>query len=117
VGLLTLLTQPVVVEQWADTGEKDGYGNPIRAKTGEVEELGYLERADSRGQSTEVQLDRDTFVSDWTLVLRAGVIVAGGDRIRYAGDAFEVIGEPARPWNPRTRREHHLELRLRHVSG
>lgn len=110
--LAGLLNQPIVVERWS-AGPTDGYGNPTRAKASEYSVLGYLEQTDA----TEVAVDRETFVSNWLLVLPAGSAIDGGDRVRYDSDSYEVVGQPARPWNPRTRREDHVEVRLRQVTG
>lgn len=112
MSLPRLQTQPVVVEAWSD-GAVDAYGNPVRAKTSEREVDGYLEQTDA----VEVQVDRDTFVSNWLLVLPVQDPISGGDRVRYGSATYEVIGLPSHPWNPRKRAEGQTEARLRLVTG
>lgn len=111
--LAGLLTQPGVVERWGPGGSTDQYGNEAPTKVSEYATTGYLEQTDA----TEIAVDRETFVSNWLLVLAAGSAIDGGDRWRDSTGTYEVIGRPARPWNPRTRREDHVEARLRQVTG
>lgn len=113
MGLAGVLTQPVVIEHWEDTDASDQYGNPVRAKVGEVDELGYLEQTDA----TEIQVDRDTLVSTCVLIVRPGAVVRGGDRVRYRDDVYEVLGRPALRWHPCRRADHHIEARLRVADG
>lgn len=110
--LARLLNQPVTIQSRTATAH-DGYGNELEGTLSTVDTVGYLEQTDS----TEITVDRETYISNWVAYLPAGTVVVGSDRIIYAGQTFEVIGPPDRVWNPRLRRESHVVARLRNTSG
>lgn len=89
----------------------DEYGNPVEVVAAGVNYPAWLEQTASE-ERTE---DRDTQLADWLLVLPAGAVVDGNDRVQVEGKTFEVVGPPARVHTPRG--EHHVEARLRSVSG
>lgn len=107
--LARLLTQPVTVLNRAAGGDEDEYGDEVVEEWDRYDTDAYLEQTDS----IEVQVDRDTVISNWLLVLPAGSVIDGGDQVITTDGTYEVIGRPARPWNPRLRAEHHIEARLR----
>lgn len=102
-----LLTQQVTIER-RTFADEDAYGNTTLETSATYTVRGYLEQTDS----TEVTVGRETVVSNWRAVFPAGTSLDAGDRVVYAGQTFEVIGAPARLWNPRTRAEQHVEVRL-----
>lgn len=112
MSLDRLLSQPLTIERRSGT-TTDQYGNEVPATTASVLIVGYLEQT----AATEVEVDRQTFVSDWLAVLPAGVDIDGSDRIVYAGTTYEVIGKPHHVWNPRRKATSHVEARLREVTG
>jgi hypothetical protein len=112
VSLLGLLTQPLTVQHRSATS-KDEYGNDVITTTSTVGINGYVEQTDAQ----EVTVDRETYQTDWLVVLPAGTPVDGSDRIVHGDRTFEVVGRPHEVWNPRTRSVHHIKARAREVVG
>lgn len=65
--------------------------------------------------STEVVDGRNTTVSELVLTLPAGTAINARDRVRVDGVVYEIIDEPLAAWTPRG--EHHIEAKLRLVTG
>lgn len=107
-----MLNQPLTVHLRGVTGT-DQYNNEVVGTTSSYPVEGYLEQT----AATEVIVDRQTYTSDWLLVLPAGSALTAWSQVAHGSDTFEVIGPPSRPWNPRTRSEHHVEARLKATSG
>ena len=119
MSLLRLLRQPVTIEHREVTGTNED-GDDVIGVVGDPDEvLGYLTRgAFGRGLlGAEELADRETYTSDWILILPAGAAVTARDRVTYGDQEFEVNGEPHRVWNPRLAREHHVEVRLQETVG
>lgn len=110
--LANLLKQSLTVQRWGVTGTDD-YGNDVYGVSSSTTVSGYLQQTEAQ----EVTLDRQTYISDWLVVLPAGTGLDANDRIVYGGVTYEVIGPPADEWNPRLGVTDHREARLRVVSG
>lgn len=105
-----LLQERVTIVRMGEVPDPEGYLEAVRAETSRETVPGYLEQTGER----ELVLDRNTEISDWLLVLGAGVTIGARDRVEWGSYVFEVVGPPSRPRTPRG--EHHVEVRLRHVS-
>jgi hypothetical protein len=77
------------------------------------ETVGYLEQT----QRTEPVAEGELSVTTWLLVLPAGTDVRTGDAVIEGGVIYEVIGDPASPWNPRTRLHGQVEATLKKTGG
>jgi hypothetical protein len=110
--LRTLLKQPLTIQRRSGT-TTDPYGNEVPTTTTTIATTGYLEQT----QATEITVDRQTYTTDWRVVLPAGTAIDGSDRIVYGTLTLEVIGKPHEAWNPRVGKVSHLELRCREVAG
>lgn len=104
-----LLNEPLTLHRISST-TLDAYGDEVAGEAGPgLPVFGYLEQQGS----TEVTLDRDTVVSQWTAYLPAGTQVGYRDRLtNTAGQTFEVAGQPEHCYNPRLRTVSHLRLHL-----
>lgn len=65
--------------------------------------------------TTEVTVGRDTVMADWTLFLGADAVIGPSDRVEANGATYEVVGQPAVVYGRAA--PHHLEVRLRSVTG
>jgi hypothetical protein len=92
----------------------DEYGDAIPASLGTpVSVSGYLEQR----TSVEHLNDRDTVVSQWECYLPAATAVGHLDFINFESQKFQVDGEPAHAYNPRTRQVSHIVCKLVVVNG
>lgn len=67
--------------------------------------------------STTEDLDgRDTVAELWDLYAPAGTDLRATDRVRFGGILLEVDGEPL-SWDDHRGTAHHLEVRLKRVTG
>lgn len=107
-----LLNQPLTIQRRGVTSTDD-YGNDVATTTSSVVTVGYVEQT----TATEITVDRETYVTDWRVVLPASVTVDGSDRIIHGAKTLEVVGSPHAVWNPRTRVTHHYEVRCLEVTG
>lgn len=107
-----LLNQPITVERRGVTGT-DAYRSEVLGTVTTYTTVGYLEQT----AAVEVIVDRETYTSEWLLVLPSGSFIDANDRVVYGGVTYEVIGPPHRVWNPRIASEHHVEARLKATSG
>jgi hypothetical protein len=113
MSLANLLNQPLSLQR-VTASTVDEYGNAVTGAYGApVTVLGFLEQT----ASTEIQVDRDTIITEWQCFLPTGTVIGPLDRISYQGQTFEVIGSPASWWNPRTQVESHFIVALRTVVG
>lgn len=111
MSLASLLNQPLTIERRSTTG-MDAYGNEVTGITATEETEGYVEQRDA----TEITIGRETYTTDWLVVLKPGTAIAGRDRILYGSHVLEVVGQPHRTWNPRERAEGQVECRCREVQ-
>lgn len=107
-----LLNQPLTILR-RGVPTRDAYGNAVPVFATPDPTTGFI----TFTQSTERLNDRDVVVTMRECYLRAGTVVGPLDRIVYAGQTFEVDGEPERVWNPRTASESHVRARLATVTG
>ena len=107
-----MLTQTATVEHRSATSV-DAYGNEVATTVSTTAVSAYVEQT----AATEVIVDRETYVTDWLVVLPAGTVIDASDQILYGAHTLKVVGPPARPWSPRTRAEHHVECRCVEVVG
>lgn len=111
--ITALMNQPVDIIRRTISGTADEYGNTPTVEADPVETVGYLEQTDA----TEVLVDRETYISDWLIVLPSGTPVDSSDRIEALGRSFEIIGDPREVWNPRLQVVGQIEIRAREVNG
>lgn len=110
--LAALLNQPLTIQRRASTST-DEYGDDVPGTVSTVETHGYVEQT----EATEVTVDRETYRTDWLVVLPAGTPIDGSDRIIHGARLLEVIGSPHEAWNPHRRAVDHIEARAREVTG
>lgn len=92
---------------------QDRHGDPLPGDPSETQVSGCSVQPSS---TTELTDGRDTVVSLWDLFLPAGTDIRATDRVRFNGELFDVDGDPA-PWDDDLARAHHIEVRLRRVTG
>lgn len=109
---ITRLLGDVVTVYPASTGT-DEYGNTVLTYGSGTDYPARMEQT----TGTEVTQDRDTQVADWVLFLNPDAVITGDSRVVFNGSTFEVLGPPSTPTTPRTVGAHHIEARLRHVTG
>ena len=112
MSLDRLLNQPLSIERRSGVST-DAYGNEVSSTNATVPTVGYLEQTDA----TEITIDRETYITNWQVVLLPDISIDGSDWIVYGTMTLEVVGKPHRVWNPRRRAEHHVECRCREVTG
>lgn len=110
--LARLLNKTVTVQRRL-LGSDDVYGNETQDVVVVGDVGGYIEQTDE----TEIRDDRATYISTHLVLLEADTQVGPNDRLEIDGVGYEVIGQPFRPWNPRTRTVPHVECRVRVVEG
>lgn len=107
-----LLRQPVTVLR-REPGAEDVRGNAALAVESTYDALGYFEQT----EAVEVQVDGDTITTTALLVLDASRQLGHLDLVAIDGEDWEVIGEPARKFNPRLGAVSQVEARLRRSLG
>lgn len=108
-----MLSQPITVIARDKTGEDD-YGNDIISTTGTSAVEGYAEQTDAR----EITFNRETYVSDWLVILPAGTAVNGRSQFQVGSHLLEVVGNPGEgEWNPRRSRYEQVECDCIEVAG
>lgn len=92
---------------------KAKHGDPLLVDLDEVTVTGcYMQQA-----STVETIDgRNTVVSVWDLFMPPGVAISALHRVRWRGDLYDVDGDPT-PWDDGQGVAHHIEVRLRRVTG
>lgn len=112
MALTRLLDQALTIRR-RQAGALDEHGNEVTETVSSTTVDGYLEQT----AETELVVDRETYTSDWLCVLPASTDIDAGDQVVFGGATFEVLGPPARRWNPRTAATSHVECRLRATTG
>jgi hypothetical protein len=105
-----LLTKSATLVQRGD-GAPDDYGDatPAWLSTGPYPcELQQLTSDELALRSTEETL--------WRVFLPSGLFVSGVDHLLIDSEKYEATGDANHVYNPRTRREHHVEVEVRRVS-
>lgn len=67
-------------------------------------------------QASEQTDDRDTVTEAWSCFLPPGTDVQATDQIRFRGQVYELDGAP-QPFDDMRGVTHHLEVKLRRVTG
>lgn len=91
----------------------DPFGDPLPGDPAETEVSGAFMQP---GATTERTDDRDTVDSAWTCFLPPGTDIRATDRLRWRSAVYEVDGDP-QPFDDLRGTTHHLEVRLRHITG
>lgn len=121
MSLQRLLRQPVTIHH-VEVVDTDETGDDVLDEDIDpTEVLAYLGQG-LGGQSLsfgggEDLVNRETYTSDWILVVPPGTVIDANDTVEFGDDTFQVIGPPNRVWNPRTNSEHHIEARLQAIEG
>lgn len=114
MSLERLLTQTFEILGYVE-GARDQLNNPTDTWTDPgVVEPAYLEQR----KADEQTQDRDTRISTYLLILEATAQIGPRDRGRDEdGRLYEVVGDPAHVWNPRSAAVHHIEATLQRIEG
>ncbi|EPD63175.1 hypothetical protein [Streptomyces sp. HGB0020] len=91
----------------------DAFGDPVGGDPAETEVTGAFMQPVQTSERTD---DRDTVEASWTCFLPPDTDLRPTDQIRFRGLVYEVDGEP-QPFDTRTGVTHHIEVRLRRVTG
>lgn len=111
MSLAALLTRTAEVTTRSQTGAADSHGNQAWVESGPTSYPAYLEQTTEQ----EITIDRDTQISDHLMVLGPEAVIDGDSSVTIDGQAFQVIGPPLKAYSPRGL--HHLEVRLRSITG
>lgn len=110
---LRSLTNQALTIQRRGTVALDQYNNEVPGTEATVTARGYAEQT----AATEIIVDRQTYLTDWLVVIYGTPAISASDRITVDGHTLQVVGEPERAWNPRTRKTSHVEARCTEVTG
>jgi hypothetical protein len=110
--LSKLLNRTVTITQRSASDETDEYGDEIPTEE-TVATVGELQQQ----RRDEQDLQGETSETFWLLILPAGTDITTGDSVEVDGHVYEMVGEPWKARNPRTRAESHIECTLRRVAG
>lgn len=91
----------------------DAHGDPLPGDPDEFEVTGTSMQPAS---STEVIDAGDQVISLWDWFVPPNTDVRATDQVRFRGDLYDVDGDP-QPLDDERGRPHHLEVRLRRVTG
>lgn len=106
----SLFNQPLTIRR--TVAGVDEYGNEVRTPGQPTQMLGYLEQS----SSVEHVDDRDMVVTSWRLFLPADAQIDALDVVEFEGNTWQVVGNPDRKWNPRTRRAEYVRAELTAVQ-
>lgn len=108
--LTPLINRPCKILTRVITGEDD-YGNDTHEDTvvDTVCELQQRQRSEDDGHN---ELSK----TSWLLVLDTGETITARDAVVVDGDRYELDGEPADVWNPRTQLISHIEATVVRTS-
>lgn len=110
--LAALLNLPVTITRRVETDELDEFGNQLDDEQA-VETVGELQQR----QSNEPAGAGEVSIGDFLLILPAGTQLTTGDRVTVDGQAYEVVGDPWRARNPRTRQFSHVQATVRRTAA
>ena len=108
--LLSMLDRPCTIIGRSQTGPVDRYNEPTWLETSEPT-VCYIEQTDTR----EITVGRNTGIATHLGVLPSGTVIDDSDRIEVGSTTYEVLGPPARLWEPELG-ESHVEVALREVE-
>jgi hypothetical protein len=110
VSLAALLTREATLLQRSYDGPPDEYGDPTWQEVATDVPCELQPGGASEALGDAVQL------STWRLILGpAHVAATGWDAVELEGERYELVGDPAPFWNPRTRQYDHLEAIVQRV--
>lgn len=112
MSITSLLNQPLTIQRQGPVGT-DEYNNEVVGTTSTFATTGYVEQTEAK----EVTVDRETYTTDWLVVLFPDVAIDGSDHIAFGTQTFLVVGSPHTVWNPRTRVFHHIECNCVEITG
>lgn len=114
MAIAHLLKQPVTIQHVTITGT-DALGNEVQGVDSDqnIDTLGYVEQT----AAAEVTVDRQTYTTDWLVILPSDVTVGARDRIVSGAVTLEIVGPPSEAWNPIAGAVDHIECRCRYVTG
>ena len=97
--------------------DTDRYGQPLEHVSAGTEYRADVQALlETRGRdSAELEIDRDTFIDRWHVVLEPWAVINGLSRIGWEGDIFEVVGQPTL-YKGRNG-PHHIILQIRRIEG
>lgn len=107
-----LLQRSVTIQRRGVTGT-DAHGSPTTGTTSTTTTTGHLHQV----ESDETVGPQDTGRADFMLFLPAGTSIDHTDRVVIGSTTYQVVGMPASRTRATTGVEHHVEVRVREVSG
>ena len=108
-----MLRQALTIQTTA-LGAADAHGVESIVVTATTAVLGEIQQK----ESIELQVDRDTVISNWSGIFAPYTAITPYDRVVTAdGRVFEVVDHPWPAFNPRTGHVDHIEVNLRTVEG
>lgn len=112
MSLANLINRPCTITHRSESGVTDDYGNDVSAftETATVCELQQRQR-DEPADSGEVS------ATEWSIFLLPPDSLHTGDKVTVDNEVYEIVGEPWRARNPRTRQVEHVEATARRVAG
>lgn len=115
--MIRTLRDKVTVYMITQGPDTDRYGTLIDHVSAGVEYRADVQPVlETRGRdSSELEIDRDTMIDRFKVILEPWAVVDGLSRIQWKGDTFEVIGQPS-PYDSRNG-PHHLTLQVRRIEG
>jgi hypothetical protein len=115
VSFDSLLTRTATVEPYEPTTDDD-FNDEVIAWGEPVDYPAWFNSAPTGGALTELTVERDTAMEEDLVFLPAGAVINYLSRVtRDDGVVFQVYGPPDRVFTPRG--EHHVEAKLRAISG
>lgn len=93
----------------------DGNGDPLPGSAASTTVDGCA--VWPRGTSTETVAGQDTVIIGYSALLPPATDVLATDQIQWAGDLYEVEGEPGRYQSPLTGTQPGILVALRRVTG
>lgn len=91
----------------------DAHGDPL---PGDPDEIVVKGTSMQPASSVETIDGGDQVVSLWDWFVPPGTDVQATDQVRFRGDVYDVDGDP-QPLDDERGRPHHVEVRLRRVTG
>lgn len=115
--MIHLLRDTVLVYTVTEGPDTDRYGDLIKHQSAGVEYPANVQPVlETRGRdSAELEIDRDTMIDRFKVILPVYAVIDGHSRVGWEGDTFEVIGQPSL-YKSRNG-PHHLSIQIRRVEG
>ena len=112
MALSTLINRPCILSRRLPTGSEDAYGNVVPNEQN-IETLCEIQQRrrdepDAQGEFSD---------TEWLGFFLPADSVHTGDVVTVDSEEYEVVGEPWRARNPRTKATQHTEATLRRTAG